>query len=592
MIRPLNTGLILALILMIAFFILVLCFAEQNNSVPKRALTTETLSQDDVTELENGYLELLVDPERASIISLRVDLHGNGEYGENLLGDAGAIYFGGGSEHKRPIDPNDLDNKFLVTRLASRSIEVSRGNGTYAEVRIRDVELLDPVSKQQLMKASLVISISGTSLELSAEYTSLVNEKLPYIGWHLDFAARAWDKFYHGSQGYIRYRNMTNIRMSQDVLQPWWRGVGENVLAFGSSESSLTSELAMRIRSTRGHTGWTNVNLPNPMFDEPRGIAKIGITYTQLDWSRHNNAEFAFEAGETYRIAGVVEFLSANTKEPEFDVVRLEFPHDTSLTKELNDYWLEHVSGGPSYLFGINAWWYAMVSRYNPRYELSKFRSDIESYLKAAADGKTVKDERGNVMAFGKIPWSIGQWTWNNGYIHEVNGHVLLASEVYYLVSQDKEFLERNYTNMQIAYAFYESLDDGTGVIVMPREYTGLVSQGRASTYWDGWLIGHKYSLLQIYYYGATRTMSRIARELGKHNDVQTYDEKAEQIRQRLTEVYWTEDIADNSGTPLPGGRFISWIDVNGKRIDVGFTDLNLIAIYLGLQLKNRHKRF
>jgi hypothetical protein len=173
MIRPLNTGLILTLILMVVFFILVSRFAEQNESVPKRALTTETLSQDDTTELENGYLELLVDPERASIISLRVDLQGNGEYGQNILGDAGAIYFGGGSEHQRPIDPNDLDNKFLVTRLASGLIKVSKDKGSYAEVRIDDLELLDPVSKQQLMNASLVIAISGTSFELSAEYTSI-----------------------------------------------------------------------------------------------------------------------------------------------------------------------------------------------------------------------------------------------------------------------------------------------------------------------------------------------------------------------------------------------------------------------------------
>lgn len=342
--------------------------------------------------IENQYLQLSFDPDTLSIISLRSDLTGSGNYGQDLLiGNNCCIYFSGGSSFQRSIDHHDTEQCFLVpTMLDNTTISVTEQDGIRA-LEVSSFGLVDFVSNERVFDVSLVIKLKpGAVLELNAEFVALKDMLIPYVGWHLDFPKGLWDEFYTADSAMIRLKNLDNYRMSYDVLQPCWRPAGEQITAYLRSDVRFEEDLKLITRVLDGVPGWRNVNLPNPLFDGQRGTSKLAVTVSRFEgwrklpdgnttWGRHNCAEFEFKKNQQYKVSAQLCFEAASRERPEQDVVLVSIPHSPDIDRELNSYWREHCQGGVTGFSGIIAWWYSMTGRYNSRFSLDTFKNCVES---------------------------------------------------------------------------------------------------------------------------------------------------------------------------------------------------------------------
>lgn len=545
--------------------------------------TKEERERGIIRYIENGYYKLGIDVRRAEVVSLKVDVKGQGRWSEDLLsGKNSKIYFGGPSDWQRSIYPEE-QYTLLLKPLTLKPARIS----PYS-INFPDLLLLSPEGLP-LIKASVDFSIKDNAIALTAEFQGLKNVSLPYLGWHLDFPFGSWERFYNSAGGYSHRRMLENYKMGIYDLQPCYRPIGGDLIAYGDELSSpIFRSLCLRINDGGSNVPFL-VNLPNPLFDRATGISKIAITPCAFDWTQHNCRPMSLEKGKTYKLSAFIR-LTPTVPPPSQGTFKINLPFAPDVEKALDMFLIEHCMGGPFAPDGMIPFFWTLAGKYNPRFNLDAMRANLELYLSAIADGKNTRDEVGNILPRGMLPIAYmgeGKWLWRwnqTGYIFETNAQFILSAFQYVILSNDIDFLKKNFPRLEEAFYFYRSLADENEVLKLPPPYTGLIDQGRPSTYWDGWCIGHRYSLLQVYYSASAFALSRLAYFLNEEEKAREYQEIGEKARKSLLSLYWREDnLRDNKGSRLKGGRFISWIDVNGKEIDVGFTDIPLLAYYLGI---------
>ncbi|MBC7328540.1 hypothetical protein H5T87_10600, partial [bacterium] len=533
-----------------------------------------------VVYISNRYYRVGIDIRRGEIVSLKV--RRNGRWSDELLGGKCKIYFGGPSSWQRSIYPSDPYNLYLVPKNAKAEI-IKKDT-----MRFTDIQLISPEGTP-LIKASLTFTLSGDSLNLKSEFQCPQEISIPYIGFHLDFPADSWERFYNSAGGYFHRRMLENYKMGIYDLQPCYRPIGSDLLAYGDGSSIYSfRSLALKIKDGGSDIPFL-VHLPNPLFDRPAGLEKLIVSPSPYDWVRHNCSSFTFQPGRRYKLYVNLKIIQP-PPQPSLGTFRLHLPYAPEVEKALEMFYLEHCFAGPISPDGMIPYFWTLAGKYNPRFNLEAMKRNLELYLSGMADGKSTRDEEGNLLPKGMLPivW-LGEnkwmWRWNKtGYIFETNAQFILSALEYAILSKDRIFISSIFPKLEEALAFYRSMADENEILTLPEPFTGLPDQSRPSTYWDGWCIGHRYSLLQVYYCASAEAMEKMSLISGREEKAKIYREIKEKARNSLFLLYWKEgNLKDNEGRRIDGGRFISWIDKNGKEIDVGFTDIPLLAYYLGI---------
>lgn len=542
----------------------------------------------EIKHISNGYYRLGIDLRKGEIVSLQVDTRGKGKWSGSLIfGKNSRIYFGGPSNWQRSVYPDEPSNLVLEPR------NVEPVKVFHYSLRFPNLHLVSPEG-EALVKASLDFRLDKDAIILRAEFQSFRDIYLPYIGWHLDFPAGSWERFYNSGGGYFHRRMLENYKMSIYALQPCYRPIGNDLIACADEGSQpLFRFLTLEIRDAGSDTPFF-VHLPNPLFDRTMGITKIIVSSCTFDWRIHNCRPISLERERKYRLSAVIRLLPY-IRPPSQGTFRIYLPNAPEVERALEMFYLEHCFGGPLAPEGMIPFFWTLAGKYNPRFNLETMRNNLEIYLLAVADGETTRDEMGDILPRGIMPIArLGDggwmWRWNQtGYIFETNAQFILSVLEYAILSKDMKFIGKIFPKLEEAFYFYRSLADEREILVLPQPYTGLPQQGRPSTYWDAWCIGHRYALLQVYYSASAFALARLAYFLDEQEKADEYKRVGERAKESLFSLYWREeDLRDNQGRKLRGGRFLSWIDVNGKEIDFGFTDIPLLANYLGLLPKEK----
>lgn len=159
-----------------------------------------------------------------------------------------------------------------------------------------------------------------------------------------------------------------------------------------------------------------------------------------------------------------------------------------------------------------------------------------------------------------------------------------------YLQTRDKGFLElkdpktgesvldkaRRAMDYQL-----KTLGGSTGLLTITDPEIDGTPASKGNNYWDFWLFGGQSAYDNAFFYESLRWMAGLEEAVG--NDARAAELRALRplVRQRFNETFWDE----------AKGRFIGWIDKDGKRYDYGFTFVNLPAVAWGLADGDRAKQ-
>ena len=171
----------------------------------------------------------------------------------------------------------------------------------------------------------------------------------------------------------------------------------------------------------------------------------------------------------------------------------------------------------------------------------------------------------------------------------------------YFAWTQDLEFLRRNIGRMRKAVNFaleefsvreqkhvfvcWVGHDGRSGIAIGPGgRKTKRFGHGVGNNYWDLLPFGGHDALATIYLYDALRAVATLETAITNHPewrvpsnapepDAIVLDALADDIRRDFGKRFWNEST----------GRFVGWIDVDGRAYDYGFTFVNLEAIASGL---------
>ena len=524
--------------------------------------------------LENATVRLTFDPATAHIVGMDQRDTTGARYRELLNGAASAIYFTGGSRWPRSLDWTDLDDRYLVVDTAS-AVHTPDGAGAFA---FGPVTWRDPETGEAILSGNLHIALLNDEVRLSCAFTPEQTVSPDYLGWHFDFAP---DRFRWYRQGTWDHdaRRWGRYRMGFHDHQPMRYPLAvAPVTAYGEDPLAPTAHFRFLDDTD---TAYRALNLPNPLFDGPRGVQKTAMTATQLYWPRHNTVGEDFTVGEAHTIAVALRFEEGAPDPVDAGLMHIALPRAPEAADALDAFWHDHCTGGPAGHAGVNAWWHALTARFSPRMTYATWRANLTTILEQQSDG-TVDNGAGWLVPAGGLPHSNGIFGWNGGYLFEVNAHVVLSAEQYYLVTGDRGFLEEQQTRLRNAVQFYLDLSDGRGLLTLPEKYNGY-AQYCSSFYWDAWHIGHHAAHAQMYAVAAAAALARLERALGDDTEAARLDAWAQKLRGVLIDHYWRgEGITDNAGHAIPGGRLLSWENVKGEVIDAGFTDLNLMAVASG----------
>ena len=541
-------------------------------------------------KIKSPYCQFKWDKSAAAVSSLNFDPDGSENYGKDWLeGENAIIYFNGGSQWQRSLDWTDTNDRMYVIDSNGAFLSKTGDN----QLKIENILLNDPEDGRTFYSVVLEITASKTQpvLKLKAIYNTKIDNSYPYLGWHLDFPK---DTFTHFTTRFL-IENISRwklYRMGYKDLQPMRCILDEKDL--GAFSVSDDSDEALKFSFVMAETDVksTACNLPNPLFDDPKEIQKVGLTATYLFWRYHNMAGIEQKVGQKRTITAVVQ-LSDENKLQQIDknYFKVDLPHAPEMTKFLNDYWIQHCRGGVYNLEGVNSWWHSISNKFNPKLPFERWKSDLKRYLRNPSSGN-IKTGCGWIVPKGALPIIKGatDFNWNGGYIFEVNAHIIMSAEQYYLASGDKSFLNDMIDELESAAQFYLDLSNSDGVITLPFPFDGVSNP--VTCYWDGWHIGHMSCFTQMYANGAIKALARMEKQLGRIDKAKEYKTWASRLNKQLIDIYWREgNLIDNSGNTINGGRLISWININNEKIDAAFTDLNLMAVYLGLLPEHHVKK-
>lgn len=510
--------------------------------------------------------------------SLRHDPSGQGRWGEELLPGRASLALSGGSHHQRSVYPEHTEELALVTTDGSAAL----GKG---QITLTGLLLRDPLDGGAIAEAHAEIRLDGPWLELEATVTPREELRLPYLGWWLDVPAGSFEEFHGEGGGFATADGLGGYRMSFLDLQPYRRPFAAKILALpGASREALELEA---VQEPGEPPRW--VGLPNPLYDDALGIQRLVVSASGLDWQKHNCPGTVLPAGRPHRVAMRLRPIpSEQAQAPPSDTFEIRTPADPGTGRTLTRFYREHCFGGAIGLGGCMPWFWRLAGKYSPHHNPELGLLALEEQLGAAlpepreiAPGVTLPV---GALPLGRLADGSWMWAWNDrGYIFEATAQALLGIADICREGRRAGWVAAHWSELERAAGFYEALVGEHGTVTMPLPFDGLVGQGRSSTYWDAWCIGAEYPLLEVYRAATCRAMADLAELAGRPEDIATWTERAERSRSALLARYWSDSPTDDAGQPLDGGRFVSWIDREGKVRDVGFTDIPLLAGYLGL---------
>lgn len=173
---------------------------------------------------------------------------------------------------------------------------------------------------------------------------------------------------------------------------------------------------------------------------------------------------------------------------------------------------------------------------------------------------------------------------------NDYNAIYTMAVAHHYLMRRDPAFLEMKdpATGESILSKARRAMDyqlDGLGgrdgIITTKDPENDGTSTSKGSNYWDFWLCGHKDAFGTIFFYQSLKDMAELESALGNEKRAAELRALRPKVREAFNAAFWDEKA----------GRYIGWIDANGKRQDFGFTFVNVMALACGLADREQAER-
>jgi hypothetical protein len=193
---------------------------------------------------------------------------------------------------------------------------------------------------------------------------------------------------------------------------------------------------------------------------------------------------------------------------------------------------------------------------------------------------------------------------------HPITGSLFIRGCVdYFCWSGDIDFLQHNMDRMRAALRY--SIDEFSvrqeKHVLVPwvghdgRSGLAFDANGKKSArpgfgvgnnYWDLLPFGAHDAIATMYLYDAMLAMATVEDEIRSHDEwgiappesnlsAGPLRQLAAEVQQEFQQRFWKEDT----------GRFVGWIDLDGRAYDYGFTFVNLEAIHYGLASKDQARR-
>jgi len=166
---------------------------------------------------------------------------------------------------------------------------------------------------------------------------------------------------------------------------------------------------------------------------------------------------------------------------------------------------------------------------------------------------------------------------------HYVATPVWLSAVAYhYLLTRDEAFLNqpdpRTGETMRSKFGralamLTDRLGGETGVITLDDPELQGTPDCKGNNYWDAWPFGHLDAYMNAHFYEALGWSADLYEALGDDPGAARLRALRPKVRERFNELFWDDEA----------GRYIGWIDQDGKRVDFGFVFLNLKAVAFGL---------
>lgn len=171
---------------------------------------------------------------------------------------------------------------------------------------------------------------------------------------------------------------------------------------------------------------------------------------------------------------------------------------------------------------------------------------------------------------------------YNAIYPMAVAHHYLMRRDPAFLEMKDPATGESVLSKARRAMDYQlDVLDGRNGLIITKDPENDGTATSKGSNYWDFWLFGYKDAFGTAYFYESLKVMAEFESALGNEKRAEELRAIRPKVREAFNAAFWNEKA----------GRYIGWIDANGKRQDFGFTAVNVMALAYGLADKERAER-
>jgi len=171
---------------------------------------------------------------------------------------------------------------------------------------------------------------------------------------------------------------------------------------------------------------------------------------------------------------------------------------------------------------------------------------------------------------------------YNSIYPMAVAHHYLMRRDPAFLEMKDPTTGESVLSKARRAMDYQlDVLGGREGVITTKDPENDGTQTSKGSNYWDFWLSGYKDAFGTAFFYESLKIMAELESALGNESRAAELRALRPKVREAFNATFWDEKA----------GRYIGWIDANGKRQDFGFTCVNAMALAYGLADKERAER-
>ncbi|MFA6174112.1 MAG: hypothetical protein WC701_10585 [Kiritimatiellales bacterium] len=164
-------------------------------------------------------------------------------------------------------------------------------------------------------------------------------------------------------------------------------------------------------------------------------------------------------------------------------------------------------------------------------------------------------------------------------YISAVSYYVLMTRDLAFLDRKDPKTGEPIRSKIRRAMRMLtDDLGGASGLITLKDPELQGTSDSKSSNYWDSWVFGHQDADMNAHYYEAVGYYADLLEALGDNAEAARFRTLRATIKDEFNKAFWDD----------AKGRYIGWIDKNGKRVDFGFVFVNLKALAVGLATSER----